>query len=70
MEDSFLKKVRIRLTDCFCSTDAFAGRNRTIATVSILLLWIVAVIFISTRHELWRDEVRALFVALEPGSIW
>ncbi|HEA65661.1 MAG TPA: hypothetical protein ENI07_02400 [Desulfobacterales bacterium] len=28
------------------------------------------VIFVSTKHEVWRDEVRALSIALEPDTIW
>lgn len=70
MMDSFMKNVRTCLTEYFCSTEPFASRKRSIATMTILLLWIAAVIFISTRHELWRDEVRALSIALAPDSIW
>lgn len=52
------------------STKSFASRSRSIASVLILLLWLVLIIYLSTKHELWRDEVRALSIALEPDSLW
>jgi hypothetical protein len=34
----------------------------------LLGLWLAAVIFLATRHEFWRDEVRALSLARAAGS--
>lgn len=38
--------------------------------MAMLVLWLVVVIMVSARHEVWRDEVRALSIALEPGWFW
>jgi len=53
--------------DYFCSVKSF---GRGIPSILILLTWLIVVIFVSTKHELWRDEVRALSIALEPASFW
>lgn len=53
-----------------CSADSFGSKNKSIASMLILLTWLVVVIVVSAKHELWRDEVRALSIALEPASIW
>jgi hypothetical protein len=34
----------------------------------IALLWFVALVFLATKHVLWRDEVRALSLALQGDS--
>lgn len=52
------------------SSQTFAGRKRTLASMALLFLWLAIVVFLSSRHELWRDEVRALLIALEPDSLW
>ncbi len=38
--------------------------------VAVLLLWLLVVIAISAKHELWRDEVRALSIAMGPNWFW
>ena len=52
------------------SVDPFPGGRRSLFSWSILLCWIGCVIVVSMYHELWRDEVRALSVALTPESLW
>ncbi len=42
------------------SDHAFANATSIIVTVAILSLWLAGVIFTETRHEFFRDEVRAL----------
>ncbi|MGC8764192.1 MAG: hypothetical protein ACP5VN_11295 [Acidobacteriota bacterium] len=36
----------------------------------LLLLWLAAATLLSSRHEPWRDEVRALTLATEPAHGW
>ena len=39
---------------------------KTVSTaiiVGLLTIWLAIVLFTSTRHEFWRDEVRALWIA-------
>jgi len=45
------------------SGDSFRTEKPTIISVTILGLWLIVVIFTATRHEFWRDEVRALSLA-------
>jgi len=37
-------------------------------TIAILGAWLIVVIFVTTRHEFWRDEVRALSLARAANS--
>lgn len=52
------------------SDNSFASRKRSVASLSILLAWLSVVIFVSAHHIVWRDEVRALTIALQPESIF
>lgn len=38
------------------------------SSILILLLWLILVIGVSARHEMGRDEVRALILAIEAPS--
>ena len=40
-----------------------------VAVGLILATWLALVLFVSSRHEFFRDEIRALSIALEPDSI-
>ncbi len=42
------------------SNNTFANTTSVIVTIAILSIWLAAVIFTETRHEFFRDEVRAL----------
>lgn len=53
-----------------CSNESFGSNRNNVASIFILLVWLSIVIFVSAKHELWRDEVRALSIALEPESFW
>lgn len=64
------KKFKIGFIDNLRPTKAFADRNSTIVSLLILVSWLIVVIVICTKHELERDEVRALSVALEPDAFW
>lgn len=61
-----MNRLRDRLTKAIGlarSKDAFAGAGATIVAVAILGIWLSAVVFTTTRHEFWRDEVRDLSLA-------
>ena len=55
-----------------CSADSFGTPKspKSVVSVLILLTWLSVVSVVATQHELWRDEVRALLIALEPASVW
>ena len=54
--------VALRSKDSF-----FSGTFALVATV-VLFLWLTVVIVATTRHEFWRDEVRALSLARAASS--
>lgn len=62
--------INTGIIDYLRSSLGFASRKRAMASMAILFLWLAVVIFTSSRHELWRDEVRALSIALQPESFW
>lgn len=45
------------------SKDSFHSAKSASVVVAILGIWLIGVIFTTTRHEFWRDEVRALSLA-------
>jgi len=45
------------------SKDSIDSTKSAIVAVTILGIWLTIVIFTATRHEFWRDEVRALSLA-------
>lgn len=49
--------------------EAFGTRRRAAATVAILVAWFALVLFAGSRHEVTRDEARALAIAIQPESI-
>jgi hypothetical protein len=54
------------LSECLAlvqSKNSLDTTKSKIITVSTLGVWLAIVIFITTRHEFWRDEVRALSLA-------
>jgi hypothetical protein len=63
-------KSGIGPTDYSGSAMSFQNKKRTVMFMAMLLLWLVVVITVSTKHEVWRDEVRALSIALEPSWFW
>ncbi len=50
--------------------DGSQTRLQRFVSVLGLVLWLAAVIYISQHHEMWRDEVRALSIALEANFFW
>jgi len=46
----------------------FADAKHALVAVAILGIWLAMVIFTVTRHEFWRDEVRALSTARAASS--
>ena len=48
--------------------DARASVKRALLAAAVLGLWLALVIFTATRHEFWRDEVRALSLARAAAS--
>jgi hypothetical protein len=65
-----LKSFTAGFAEYFCSSECFGSRNKNIVSLLILVTWLAVVIFVSTHHEVRRDEVRALSAAIEPASIW
>jgi hypothetical protein len=65
-----LKSFAAGFVDYFCSAECFAGRNKSIVSLLIFAMWLTVAVVVSTHHEVWRDEVRALSVAIEPASFW
>lgn len=45
-------------------------RHVQLAPAAIFCLWAMLAILMVTRHEMWRDEVRALSLAIDPPSVW
>jgi hypothetical protein len=64
------KKIKVGFIDYLRSGEAFSSRNYSIVSLSILLTWLIIVIIVCAKHELWRDEVRALSIAIEPDTFW
>jgi hypothetical protein len=56
--------------NCSGSAESIPDKNRTVMCVAVLLLWLLIVIVTSAKHELWRDEVKALSIAIEPSWFW
>jgi hypothetical protein len=50
------------------SRDTRASKKTVISAVIILCIWLSVVVFVETRHEFWRDEVRAFSLAREASS--
>lgn len=66
-----MSRLRDRLTKAFSlarSKNSFASAQSAIVAVAILAIWLTVVIFTATRHEFWRDEVRALSFARAANS--
>lgn len=60
---SFLKQYLL-------SNHGFSLRKETTLSIALLILWWIVVLIGVNYHEFWRDEVRALTIALEPESIF
>jgi hypothetical protein len=45
-------------------------REHRAARWLLLVLWTATALFLVSRHVVWRDEVRALSLALEGDSVW
>jgi hypothetical protein len=56
--------------NCSSSAESIPPKNRAVMCAAALLLWLLIVIVTSAKHELWRDEVRALSIAMEPNWFW
>lgn len=52
------------------SAESVPDKNGIVTFVAVLLLWLLVVIVTSAKHEPWRDEVRALSIAMEPNWFW
>jgi hypothetical protein len=53
-----------------CSAESIPDKNGAVTCVAVLLFWLLIVIVTSAKHELWRDEVKALSIAIEPTWFW
>lgn len=53
-------------------SNEFFSRERAKGALfwSLLLLWLGLVLYVSVHHELWRDEVHCLYVALSAENLW
>jgi hypothetical protein len=50
--------------------NAFLNRKYRIISLGVLFIWFAGVVVTSAQHELWRDEVRALSLAITPDAFW
>jgi hypothetical protein len=50
------------------TTKPLQSRRTAIPAILVLGVWLAAVVFTETRHEFWRDEVRALSLARAADS--
>lgn len=57
-----------RLVALARSTNSFASATSTVVIVAILGIWLTVVIVTTTKHEFWRDEIRALSLARDAVS--
>ena len=53
-----------------CSTQTFASQKEAMLSIALFILWWVVVLIGINFHEYWRDEVRALTIALESETIF
>jgi hypothetical protein len=51
-------------------SESIPDKYTALTCVGVLLLWLLIVTVTSAKHEPWRDEVRALSIALEPNWFW
>ncbi len=51
------------------SSEPFSKRSNTLISWGILLSWLAIVIGVSFFHEMWKDEVRALSLAISPDFL-
>ncbi len=58
------------LFDYLKSNKTFFHYRFKIISIVVLLLYLTTIIYTMTFHEFWRDEVRALSLALTPSSIF
>jgi hypothetical protein len=65
-----LNNIKNGFIEYLCSPKCFGSKNKSIASILILLIWLTVVIVVSTYHEVWRDEARTLSAAIETASIW
>ena len=57
----------------FTSNSSFKDRRAIVFVLLILCVWLVSVIFVTSKHEYFRDEVRALSLMQDvnyPGDIY
>ncbi len=50
-------------------SDAGSTRKRLIA-LAMFAVWLCVVSFLAWTHLVWRDEVKAFSIAVQPGSVW
>ncbi len=50
------------------SKESLKSKKSFLFILAILLLWLAVVIFTESRHEFWRDEIRALTLVQEAGN--
>ncbi len=60
----------LHLFKSYLSTEhGFESRAYKVISFLVLALWLSIVVITSVHHEVWRDETRALWKAVEPKSI-
>jgi hypothetical protein len=62
------KAASKRLVSIFISKDSRETKAALVATLAILGVWLAGVILITSTHEFWRDEVRAMSLAQSAHS--
>lgn len=51
------------------SVSLFDAKHKALINASMLIFWLAAVLFLTFHHVMWRDEVRALNIALQGDNM-
>jgi hypothetical protein len=63
-----IKNQLNRIQGFLQSKNSLTNQKTILLTTIILLFWLAVVIFTESRHEFWRDEIRALTLVQEAGN--
>jgi hypothetical protein len=62
------RSLPARLLSLLGGSEPLKDRTAAAAAALVLCVWLAAVVFTESRHEFWRDEVRALTLAQSASS--
>lgn len=53
-----------------CGADPLRSPATLVGSIVLLLAWAATMLWVALHHEPWRDEVRALTLAIGPEHVW